>query len=113
MGRKTRRNRNVTPVNKVKRERGDVYFLLKMKLTTTDTWYDLVVVPHRDMIPNMILEGVGNYIGDIEGVPAYCPLLDANEVAAKELITLNEWSNSEGAFKVGTIFWVDADAGAE
>ena len=106
MGRKTRRNRNVTPVNKVKRERGDVYFILKMKVA--DTWHDLVVVPHRDMIPNMILEGLGNYIGDIEEIPADCPLLDANEVAAKELITLNEWSSEEGAFKVGTIFWVDA-----
>ena len=106
MGRKTRRNRNVTPVNKVKRDRGDVYFVLKMKLE--DTWYDLVVVPHRDMISNMILEGVGNYIGNIEGVPADCPLLDANEDAGKALITLNEWTSDKGAFKVGTIFWVDA-----
>jgi len=109
MGRKTRRNRNVTPINKVKRDKGDVYFVLKMRLADTDAWHDLVVVPYRDMISNMILEGVGNYIGSIEGVPVDCSLLDANEDAGKALITFNEWTSDKGAFKVGTIFWVDAE----
>ena len=111
MPRKTRRHRNATPPHKKetqKRERGDVYFLLKIQLN--DVWYDLLTVPHRDMIPNIVLEGVGNYIGEIEGIPADCPLLDGNEDAAKTLETLNIWSSSLGNFKIGTVYWIDVDS---
>lgn len=104
MAKKTRRKHNVTPVRRL---RGDVYFILKLKLTDAD--FDLITVPHRDMICKIVQEGVGNYIGSIDGLPDDCPLLDANKDAATALETLNIWSNELGTFKIGIVYWVDED----
>jgi hypothetical protein len=110
MPRKTRRNRNSTPPKK--REKSDFHFVLKLKIGESGIWHDLVVVPYRDMLGNMVQEGIGNYIGFIEGIPADFSLLDANKEAGKHLHTLNEWSSPEGSFKIGTVYWVTEETTA-
>lgn len=105
---KTRRARQATPPGP-RRPRGDTYWILK--LAVGDKSWDLVCVPHRDMIAGMVADGIGNYIGEIAGLPADSEMLDAQTEAGRVLQNENRFEAAGGTFTIGQVFWVDEDAG--
>jgi len=107
--RKTRRRHNVTPIAK-KRDRADIYYTLKLHIKDQNKSFDLLVVPHRDMILNIINEGIGSFIGTIDGLDSNCPLLDENKEAGKVLELEDVWSNDIGSYTIGKIYWVDEES---
>lgn len=107
-GHKTRRARRATPPGP-RRPRGDVYWILK--LVIGERSWDLVCVPHRDMLAGMVGEGIGNYVSEIAGLPVDCEALDAQVAAGKMLENENRAEIAGGAtFTVSQVFWVDEDA---